>query len=186
MAKSKHLIYADDQTEGIGLLLRLRLPILFVGLVLGATISIIVSRFEAVLAQDVSLAYFIPFIVYVSDAVGTQTQTIYIRNLNKKGTRFGTYLLKECLLGLIIGLIFGALVGGFTLMWLKSHVLALTVGAAMFASIATAPVVAILVTHLLRIEHQDPAVGAGPFTTVIQDMLSLLIYFGIASAIILR
>ena len=55
----------------------------------------------------------------------------------------------------------------------------------MLASIAIAPIVALLVTEFLSLEHSDPAVGSGPIATVIQDTLSILIYGIIASAIIL-
>lgn len=180
-----HVTYADDQKEPISLLLRLRLPWLFVGLILGAITTIIVSRFEAVLASNVSVAFFIPYIVYLSAAVGGQTEIIYVRNMNKKGTTFAGYFIKELLLGIIIGTLFGVLVGAFTAIWLKSTALALTVGLAMAASISAATLIGVLVPTLLRRENQDPAVGAGPFATVIQDLVSLSIYFAIASVIIL-
>jgi Mg/Co/Ni transporter MgtE len=37
----------------------------------------------------------------------------------------------------------------------------------------------------LQLEHSDPAVGAGPIATVVQDTVSILIFGFIASAIIL-
>ena len=56
----------------------------------------------------------------------------------------------------------------------------------MVLTMATAPVVALLVSAGLYKEHTDPALGGGPFTTIIQDLLSLVIYFSIASLIILK
>jgi len=184
----EHYIYADDATEEVGLLVRLRLPWLLVGLVVGAVITFAVSRFEHVLASQVSLAFFIPIIVYMSDAVGTQTETIYIRNLSRHRAKIklSVYIVKELLLGLIIGTASGLLLALFALIWLGSPAIALTVGLAMMASITTAAVLALFVPTLLgRFKKVDPAVGAGPFTTAIQDLLSLLIYFLIASLIIL-
>jgi len=41
-----------------------------------------------------------------------------------------------------------------------------------------------LVPLLMNILHVDPATASGPFITTINDILSLLIYFGLASAMI--
>ena len=81
-------IYADDAKEKVGFLLRLRLPWLIIGLVGGTLASFLVSRFEEILSQNISLAFFLPLIVYMSDAVGTQTETIFVRNLAKGKVNF--------------------------------------------------------------------------------------------------
>lgn len=183
----KKLIYADDATEEVGLLIRIRLPWLILGLVFGIIITFMISRFETVLNEQVSLAFFIPVIIYMSDAFGTQTETIYVRNLSLKQAKFSVYLVKELLLGLVVGSISGLLLGLFALIWIQSPAIAFTVGLALFASITSAAIVALIVPTLLhKLVRIDPAVGAGPFTTVLQDMISLLMYFAIASAIILR
>jgi len=179
-------VYADDATENVSLLLRLRLPWLVVGLFGGLLITLFIGRFENLLASKVELAFFIPIVVYLSDSVGTQTEEIYIRNLAKKRVRFLTYLTKEILVGLAIGLLFGLAIALFALAWKGSVDVAITVGLAMFASISVATVMALIIANFLYREHTDPALGAGPFTTVVQDAISLIIYFVIASAIIFR
>jgi len=65
---------------------------------LGIIISFITSRFEEVLSSNIQVAYFMPFIVYIADAIGTQTESIYSRNLKNKKTKFITYLHKESLI----------------------------------------------------------------------------------------
>lgn len=178
-------ILADDSNEKVSLLLKLRLPWLIAGLLLGTVLTVAVSKFESLLSRDVALAFFIPIIVYISDAVGTQTQTIYIRNLAKGHAKFSTYMVKEIILGIILGGLFGSAMGTFAWLWRGSIELGLTVGLAMAASVATATVVALLIPIFLKAEHTDPAVGGGPVTTVIQDLISVLIYFAVASVIIL-
>ena len=74
----------DDATESVDHLIEHRVPWLFMGLLGGLVTVFIISRYEAILALDVRLAFFIPVIVYLSDAVGTQTETIYIRALAYK------------------------------------------------------------------------------------------------------
>ncbi|MBI4225512.1 hypothetical protein HY612_00180 [Candidatus Roizmanbacteria bacterium] len=79
----------------------MRVPPLVAGLFLGFFISFVTSRFEEVLTKNIEVVYFIPFIVYMADAIGTQTQTIYARDLSHGKANFVTYLIKEIILGLI-------------------------------------------------------------------------------------
>ncbi len=177
-------VYADDATERVSQLLKLRLPWLVAGLFGGLLITLFIGRFENLLESKVELAFFIPVIVYMADAVGTQTEAIFVRNLAKKRIRILTYLFKEILVGISIGAIFGLAVSLFALAWKGSSEVAITVGLAMFASISIATVISLLIPNFLYREHTDPAVGAGPFSTVIQDAVSTVLYFLIASAII--
>lgn len=177
--------YADDDYESIGTLLKLRTPTLAIGLVLGIGISFIISTFEEVLAQNIQIAFFLPFIVYIAAAVGSQTDAIYSRDLKTGRAKFSNYLRKELILGIIFGLIFGAFSGGIVYLWLKNDLLALSVGLATFIAIATAPMVALIVTQIFQRIHEDPAAGSGPIATVIQDMISVVIYGVVCSIIIL-
>ena len=181
----KQTVLADDDKNTLQTLLLMRVPPLIIGLVLGFVISFATSRFEEVLTKHVEVAFFIPFIVYMADAIGTQTQTIYTRDLARGKANFITYLFKESALGLILGTIFGVISLLVVSLWFGSFNLALIVGVALFSAVATAPLVALLVAELLELEHQDPAVGAGPIATVIQDTISVILYGLIASFFIL-
>ncbi|HEY4504308.1 MAG TPA: magnesium transporter, partial [Candidatus Paceibacterota bacterium] len=119
------------------------------------------------------------------DAVGTQTQSIYVRDLRSGKASFIKYLFKESALGVLFGVIFGALLFVIIYFWFESIELAGAVSLSLIGAVASAPIVALGVSELLQIEHSDPAVGAGPIATIIQDTLSVLIYGLIASAIIL-
>jgi magnesium transporter len=182
--KTKKRLLANDATESIGMLLRIRLPWLLLGLVLSLGTAFVVSRYEEILAADTRLVFFIPLIVYVSDAVGTQTATIYIRNLSKKQATFRAYVLKELFVGFFIGMVFGLATGVTTQLWLQSPDIAITVGLAMWTSITTATVFSLSMAAFLNSLNIDPASGADPLVTVGQDVISLLIYFAIATAII--
>ena len=185
MSNRRVVTYANDSTGSVSLLLRLRVPWLVIGLVLGAGLSLIVSRFEKGLSENVSLVFFMPFIVYMSDAVGTQTEAIYIRNANKSKYAFSKYLAKEAALGLSLGIIFGLIAFVFAEMWIKNTGVAFSVGLAMMINLTLAPILALCIAVLLKKEHQDPALGSGPFATVLQDGLSLLVYFAVAALIII-
>lgn len=184
MAK-RRMRYADDDTESVRYLFGLRVPSLGLGLLLGLVLSFATSRFEEVLTANIHVAFFIPFVVYIAAAVGTQTQSIYARDLRSGKANFHRYLIKEGALGLLLGLVFGAFTLPIVFLWFQSMELAMAVSGAVFCTIATAPIISLLVTEAFQLEHSDPAVGAGPIATVIQDTASVIIYGVIASAIIL-
>lgn len=175
----------DDAKERISLLIKERIPWLIVGLLGGLVASILVSRYEDILTANIPLAFFLPVIVYMSDAIGTQTGTVYVRNMAKFKDNFFKYLAKEVLIGLSFGSIFGILLGIFAGFWIGSGQIALSVGLAMFITATIAPVIALIIPEVLSKGKIDPALGGGPFTTVIQDLISLLIYFSVAAVIIL-
>jgi len=177
-------ILEDDSKQPVGHLLEHRLPWLFLGLLGGIVTSIVVSRYEQILAADLRLTFFIPLVVYMSSAVGLQTETIFVRHLKQTGQGFLRYLLKETLLGLSLGLIFGLLTGLFAAYWLRSPAIGLTLGLAMLINLSIAPILATAIPELLYKEHTDPALGAGPLATIIQDMISLLVYFLVAMLIL--
>lgn len=185
MNNRKPTLYADDDYESIGTLLKVRTPSLFIGLMLGFGISFATSRFEEVLTQNIQVAFFLPFIVYIAAAIGTQTEAIYSRDLKSGRAKFRNYLRKELLLGIIFGLLIGAIAGIIARLWLKNDLLAVSVAASTFLAIAIAPFVALIVTHIFQSLHEDPAAGSGPIATVIQDMMSIVIYGMVSSMILL-
>ena len=176
--------YADDDTSSIRSLLAMRSPSIAIGLVLGVLLSFVTSRFEEVLSHDIRVAFFIPFIVYVAAAVGAQTENIYVRDLRSGRASFKKYLVKETILGIILGALSSVVSAMVTMLWFGSMELTMVVSTAMFFTVTIAPLVALLVTEVLQLEHKDPAVGSGPIPTVIQDTLSVLIYGLVASAIL--
>lgn len=172
-------------TERVDHLIEHRIPWLFLGLLGGFAATIIVSKYEAILSSDVRLAFFIPIIVYLSDAVGTQTETIYVRALaNKKKIHFVKYILKESIAGCGLGIVSGALLGVFAAYWLRSFEIGFTIGFTMLINLTIAPVLAIVIPSILYKEHTDPALGSGPVATIIQDVISLVVYFLVAGIII--
>lgn len=116
-----------------------RLPWLMVGLGGGIWASFVVSRFERVLEQNIALAFFVPVIVYMSGAVGTQTETLFVRELTKRGVSFSRYVVKELMIGVGMGAILGSLVGGTAWMWLRDTRVALIVGMAMAVNVTWLP-----------------------------------------------
>jgi magnesium transporter len=159
-----------------------RLPWLALGLLGSAGAALLVRGFEADLASDVRLAFFIPGIVYMADAVGTQTEALVIRGLSV-GVPIGRVFRLESLTGLLVGLVLAAVTMPAVAIVLGSAELALTVSLSLVAACAVATIVAMSLPWLMSRLGRDPAFGSGPLATVVQDLLSLVIYFAIASAV---
>lgn len=161
---------------------RHRVPWLLVGLAGALLAADFVGWFETQLRDTIMLAFFIPGIVYLADAVGTQTETVVVRGLSI-GVAVRRMMGRELWTGLAIGLALAAVAG--PLVWWRwgEADIALVVGLAIFAACSTATLAAMALPWLLDRFGLDPAFGSGPLATVIQDLLSILIYFGIAHAI---
>lgn len=159
-----------------------RMPWLVVGL-LGAMLSaILVAAFEDRLAQNVLVALFIPAVVYLAAAVGTQTQAVLIRAL-ASGVTIRSMVAREVITGALAGLAIGLLFAVFAQLGWGDGRLALAVGLALFVSCTFAILLAIVFPAIFEHFGQDPAFGSGPLATVAQDLLSILVYFGVVVAV---
>ncbi len=86
--------------------------------------------------------------------------------------------------GLVIGLSM-ALVGGPLVRWGWGQVdVAWCVGLSLFAACSTATLAAMALPWIFDALGLDPAFGSGPLATVVQDLASILIYFGVATAVL--
>jgi len=165
-------------------LLRVRLPWLLIGLVGGIVGVIILSKFELILRKEIALSFFIPVTVYISNAIAIQSQALLIRRLASKTVQASKFLYRELHVSLWLGGISAIIIAGFAGIWLKSILIALTVGLAIFISTIVAVTIAITIPLILFAAKKDPALGSGPFATSIQDISTILIYFLVASLII--
>jgi magnesium transporter len=160
-----------------------RLPWLLLGLAGALVAADLVGWFEAQLRVQVMLAFFLPGIVYLADAVGTQTETVVVRGLSV-GVRLRQVVGRELLSGLVIGVALGLI--ALPLVWWRWGEGALAVGVALslLAACSTATLAAMSLPWLLDRLGLDPAFGSGPLATVVQDLLSIVIYFAIATAVL--
>ena len=86
-----------------------RLPWLLVGLIMSTAGTALMASFEATLKAHVSIAFFIPALVYLADAIGTQTEAIAVRGLSLESRPLWRVLAGEAMTGALIGLVLGAL-----------------------------------------------------------------------------
>jgi magnesium transporter len=170
-------------TERISRRFAHRLPWLSIGL-LGAFLAAgIIGVFEGQLEAEVLVAFFVPGVVYMADAVGTQTETLVIRGLSL-GIPLRRVVVQELITGALLGLVLALLTFPvISLVWGNAEVAA-AVAVAMFTASAVATVVAMALPSLIRRAGGDPAFGSGPLATVVQDLLTVTVRFLAASAIV--
>ncbi len=164
-------------------LAKVRIPWLIFGLLGGIFAARIIGFFEAPLKSHFILAAFIPLIVYVSGAVSVQTQTLFIRNLTLNSRlEIKKYLLREIKTGFLIALVLGGLLFLLSVsLFSAPYFIGIILGVSLFLAILTTILIGVFIPWILQKLKKDPAVGSGPFGTIICDVLSLMIYFLVAS-----
>ena len=166
-----------------------RLPWLFASWVGGIIAANIIGEFEQLLDSIIALAAFIPVIIGMGGNIGTQSSTIIVRGMaTRRVDQDGEIkvLFKEIRVGLILGVLYGVLLGLFTkLKFLDADpMLGVVVGLSICASMLLAVTVGSFIPLFLRKLDIDPAIATGPFVTTSIDVLGVLIYFTIAGLLL--
>lgn len=165
--------------------IRKRILWLLLGLFGGIGVAVFIESFKAVLEVELALAAFIPMIVYLADAVGGQTQAIFIRSISfGMNALIFRAMLREFAIGSFFACLFGIVAFGATAFWQGLGMVAIIVGLSVFATTVIAMVIAVLLPWLFIRRGIDPAIASGPLATVLRDMMSVAVYFGIATAML--
>lgn len=161
-----------------------RLPWLLILTVLGMITASILGSFEETLEKVALLAAFIPIISGMSGNSGTQSLAVSVRNistgdikekskiklaLRESGSGFLTGITCAVSLSLIIMLLYG------------QPYLALIVGTSLTIAMTVGTTIGSVIPLVINRLGIDPAVASGPFITTINDIVSMLIYFGLAT-----
>lgn len=160
-----------------------RIPWLLIGLALSTAGTAVMAGFESRLSSNIAVAFFIPALVYLADAIGTQTEAIAIRGLSLMRTPFSILLVLEVATGALIGAALGVL--AFLGVWagFGDWRLAVCVGISLFAAGTLASAIGLSLPWAMGRIGMDPALGSGPLATIVQDVLTLVVYFAVLSAI---
>lgn len=161
---------------------RHRLPWLLVGLVGGALATAAMAGFEATLEKTIAVAFFVPGLVYLADAIGTQSEAIAVRGLSLTRAGIGHLLAGELRTGMAIGATLGLIAFLPILFAFGNARLAAAVSGSIFVAGSIAAAIGIGLPWLFARMGLDPAYGSGPVATVIQDILSILVYFAVLRA----
>ena len=168
---------------------RARLPWLFASWIGGIIAASLIGAFEHMLESIIVLAAFIPVIIGMGGNIGTQSSTIIVRGIATGRVDVGGELkliLKEMRVGLILGVLYGLLLGFFADFSFEDAPsnLGIVVGLSICASMLLAATIGTVTPLILRKLDIDPAVATGPFVTTSIDILGILFYFVIAGSIL--
>lgn len=162
-----------------------RLPWLVILLFLGMFTASLIGQFEATLDQVAVLAIFIPLIAGMAGNTGTQALAVAVRGLatgDYGKQKKAKLILREATTGLITGTVCGIVITIVIYLWQGDIFLGLLVGISIMATLIVATLAGSLIPMLMHRFKIDPAVASGPFITTINDIISILIYFGMATA----
>ncbi len=162
-----------------------RLPWLIILTFLGMITATILGRFEKTLENVALLAAFIPIISGMSGNSGTQSLAVSVRNITtgeiNEQSKF-RIALREAGSGVLSGVVCSTIL--FTIIVAIYHqpLLALIVAGSLTCAMTVGTFVGSMIPLLMNKLNIDPAVASGPFITTINDIISMLIYFGLATS----
>ena len=168
---------------------RMRVPWLFASWVGGILAALIIGIFDDVLKSTIALAAFIPVIMGMGGNIGTQSSTMIVRGLATGRVSLENsvkILFKEIRVGLILGILYGLLLGVVAIFQFidVSPMLGIVVGLSICISMIIAATIGSLVPLILNRCEIDPAIATGPFVTTAIDILGVAFYFIVAGAFI--
>jgi len=168
---------------------KIRIPWLLASWVGGIIAYYVIDNFEKMLENIIVLASFIPIIIGMGGNVGTQSSTIIVRGMATGRITIGneiTIILKELKVGLILGVLYGAMLGlfaGFQFMNINPMI-GVVVGLSICSSMIIATAVGTFTPLALKKLDIDPAIATGPFVTTSIDILGVFLYFLIAGLLL--
>jgi magnesium transporter len=162
---------------------RRRFPWLGCNIAGGVICALLASFFDAELQKVVALALFIPVVLNLAESVASQSVSLTLHLL--RGHRPDWRLMarsvrQELTTGLLLGAACGAVVGLVALLWLQHVELALCLLGGIGGGVAAAALMGLAIPITLRLFKLDPKVAAGPIALAGADVLTLLLYLGLA------
>lgn len=173
-----------ESRDNVWTLTRARLPWLLIGLAGGIGGAYVIGAFN--IEENPGMALFIPLIAAMGGNVGVQSAAIVVQGLASSNIDTGdifSRLSKELGVGIINGLICAILILGASAALGFGTALSITVSLALLCVIIFAALFGTFVPLMLDKYDIDPALATGPFITTANDIIGLMIYFAVGSAL---
>lgn len=164
-----------------------RLPWLIVNLITAILAASVVGAFEGTISQVVTLATFMPIVAGMGGNAGTQSLTIVVRGIalgeldKDNGMRI---FIKELLVGLVTGIVIGAIIAVLGFIWERNFVFGIVIGVAMILNMMVATMSGFIVPVILKKLKVDPALASAVFVTTVTDVLGFFFFLGLATMFI--
>ena len=196
-AKLGGLTGEEDLNESVFESVKKRLPWLIALLFLGMLVSSVVGAFESVVAVLPIVICFQSMVLDMAGNVGTQSLAVTIRVLVDENLTLSKklqLLWKETRVGLLNGAILAVMALGFLgcyihffkgYVWTSAFLLSGCVGLSLIVSMVISSLVGTLIPMLFHKIHIDPAVASGPLITTINDLVAVVVYYGLAMVVLI-
>lgn len=165
-----------------------RLPWL-IGLLFGGLLAgNVIQNFSETLEHMTALAFFITALAGGPGNAASQSLTVVVRGLatgEVNRNKILAVVWKETQVGILIGIVCGLLLSVMAYVWQQSLILGLVVGLSLAISIVIATILGSLVPVIMNRIGVDPALASGPFIATLMDITSMVIYFGLATLLII-
>ena len=196
-AKLGGLTSEEDLNEGVFQSVKKRLPWLVALLFLGMLVSSVVGAFESVVAVLPIVICFQSMVLDMAGNVGTQSLAVTIRVLvdeNLTTSKKLHLLFKEMRVGLVNGALLAVMALGFlgvyihffkAYAWGQAFLLSGCVGISLIVAMVISSLVGTVIPMLFHKIHIDPAVASGPLITTINDLVAVVVYYGLAMIVLI-
>ncbi len=158
------------------------LILVFANLLSGAGIA----YFEDLIESVVAIVFFLPLLIGSGGNAGSQASTLVIRSMALGELTMRDYMrlfFKEMRVSMLLGLSMSVAVSAIG--WFRGGPrIALVVATAMLCVVIMGSFIGMSLPFLFRRLGIDPATASGPVVTSVADILGVLIYLGIASALL--
>ena len=197
-AKLGGLTSEEDLNEGVFQSVKKRLPWLVALLFLGMLVSSVVGAFESVVAVLPIVICFQSMVLDMAGNVGTQSLAVTIRVLvdeNLTTSKKLHLLFKEMRVGLVNGALLAVMALGFlgvyihffkAYAWGQAFLLSGCVGISLIVAMVISSLVGTVIPMLFHKIHIDPAVASGPLITTINDLVAVVVYYGLAMIVLIE
>jgi magnesium transporter len=185
---------ADERAlSSVGMVVRSRLPWLYVNLVTAFMAAAVIGMFEAVIVKVAALAVLLPVVAGQGGNTGSQSLAVVMRGLALREVIPGVkkrVILKELTGGVINGVAVAIVTAIAVLAWrltvgdsmTAGTGLALVIGLAMVVNMAAAAISGAIIPLILQAVGRDPAQSAAIFLTTVTDIVGFAAFLGFATA----
>ncbi len=184
---------ADERAlSPVSMVIRCRLPWLYVNLVTAFMAAAVVGLFEGIIAQVAALAVLLPVVAGQGGNTGSQSLAVVMRGLALREIIPGVkrrVISKEMIGGVINGVAVAAVTAGAVLAWRLTTGesmtaglgLSLVIGLAMIVNMAAAALAGAVIPLILQAIGRDPAQSAAIFLTTVTDIVGFASFLGFAT-----
>ncbi len=196
-AKLAGLTAEEDLNETTGESIRKRLPWLIILLFLGMVVSAVVGAFESVVAVLPIVMCFQSLILDMAGNVGTQSLAVTIRVLMDENLTTGQkvkLMFKEMKIGFFNGMLLAVMaivfLGGYIHLFKGfalgySLMISTCVGVSLVGAMVVSSLVGTLTPIFFKKVGVDPAVASGPLITTINDLVAIVVYYGLVAVVLI-